>query len=565
MGVPSFFKWLSEKYKDVVKTRLERKSDKKLVLYFDFNGMIHPAVRSDPTLELKDMNAAVLKYLDDVLEAIRPDEYVICIDGVAPAAKMNQQRSRRYKSAKESRLMRELKIKHQLEVSEQQVDFNMISPGTEFMVSLQKFLNTQLKKRKVGPKWTLLGADVPGEGEHKIMELLRSRTEPEQSLIHGLDADLIFLSLLNAPDVTLVRENSVDPLVHPFMFLDVTRLARHLVHTLHPQTPFSEIPGYRPKHEDGDGRHKVDTSWYRERHRRLLTDYAYICFFLGNDFVPNVPSLSIRSGGLTEVLVAYKRTVRKSRDFLVAEDGCSVNLVILQLFFRELAAREQGVLEQILQQHRHSVGRNLRRIEAIVDPIEKERESMHFIEGTWRKDIRLGTPKWEKQYLKALFHISDENKRRYERLVDEVCAQYIRSTLWIIGYYLGTHRNWMHMYGYIAAPPLSELVRYLQHGRTDRVNNCFDDDKPSSPFVQLMSILPYESAGLLPKELGWYMTSKDSPIHWMYPVNVQHETFGKRFLHEVPVLVPPVDHALLETIVEAKLPVMSAGDRKRNT
>ena len=78
----------------------------------------------------------------------------------------------------------------------------MISPGTEFMDGLGVYLKEkirQYKNEKTG-KWKhlefiLSDATVPGEGEHKIMDHIRSimANGLSTNVIYGLDSDLIFL------------------------------------------------------------------------------------------------------------------------------------------------------------------------------------------------------------------------------------------------------------------------------------------------------------------------------------------------------------------------------------
>ena len=126
MGVPAFFRWLSEKYPRILKEVFEQK--KALVgdvtipldlnepnpngiefdnLYIDMNGLIHPCShpqdRPPPETEA-EMYVGVMKYVDRLFAAIRPRRLVfLAIDGVAPRAKMNQQRSRRFRARSEER------------------------------------------------------------------------------------------------------------------------------------------------------------------------------------------------------------------------------------------------------------------------------------------------------------------------------------------------------------------------------------------------------------------------------------------------------------------------------
>ena len=100
------------------------------------------------------------------------------MDGVAPRAKMNQQRARRFRTAKDAQDM-----KDRLELQGKQVpnlfDSNAISPGTEFMMELCKQLHFFIKyKCSTDPLYQkleviLTDGTVPGEGEHKMLDYIR--------------------------------------------------------------------------------------------------------------------------------------------------------------------------------------------------------------------------------------------------------------------------------------------------------------------------------------------------------------------------------------------------------
>ena len=38
----------------------------------------------------------------------------------------------------------------------------------------------------------------------------------------------------------------------------------------------------------------------------VIKDYMFMCFFLGNDFMPHFPSVNIRKGGIDKVLDIYE-------------------------------------------------------------------------------------------------------------------------------------------------------------------------------------------------------------------------------------------------------------------
>ena len=177
----------------------------------------------------------------------------MAIDGVAPRAKMNQQRSRRFRASKEAaeKVLTMARMRKELEESGAYLppekekgahfDSNCITPGTPFMDRLSKCLQYYIHERmntdaawkdiKVCsllfhrflisteplliqfPQVILSDANVPGEGEHKIMDFIRrQRAQPDHDpnthhVLCGADADLIMLGLAtHEPHFTIIRE-----------------------------------------------------------------------------------------------------------------------------------------------------------------------------------------------------------------------------------------------------------------------------------------------------------------------------------------------------------------------
>ncbi|KAI9501949.1 XRN 5'-3' exonuclease N-terminus-domain-containing protein [Coemansia spiralis] len=395
MGVAAFYRWLTRKYPKVQSRVIEEKSgningieipvdatkpnpngvefDN---LYLDMNGIVHPcchpSFKEAPETE-EDMMIEVFKCLDRVFNMIRPRKLVyMALDGVAPRAKMNQQRSRRFRAAQEA----EEKEREQEKLAEEIFqatgekqpipqkpwDSNSITPGTPFMELLAKSLRYYVVlKLNTDPAWKtvkviLSDSNVPGEGEHKIMDYIRRQRmtpayNPNTShVLYGLDADLIMLSLAtHEPYFRILREDvtwadmlakpcrkcgkkghferdcggknhpapDVDPSTQPFVFAHIDILREYLEYELEPKGP-------------------LPSPFNLER---AIDDWVFLCFFVGNDFLPHLPSLEIREGAIEKLVEFWKEELTSSGGYIT--NSGEVDLFRVQPIMDKIGALEE--------------------------------------------------------------------------------------------------------------------------------------------------------------------------------------------------------------------------------
>lgn len=558
MGVPTFFHWLVSKFEELMLHSRFPFGDAPDALYIDLNCAIHPAVKADPNMKLSDMPAAVLTYLKNIVDFTNPKKLLfIAIDGVAPRAKMEQQRARRYKSVRETKLVREIKKRYGRPVSDNLIDFNMISPGTEFMATLsieiENYINEMLKTEWKDLEIHLSDASVPGEGEHKIMDHIRKYGKTYQNLsIYGLDSDLIFLSMINCPCPTALVRESVQFGKHTtdMTFLSIDHLKETIVSIMSPIVNFTELEGVEIFNSfQFEPPPICQTGFYRgsptDRHK-LVIDYAFICFLLGNDFVPHIPSLSIRDGGLDCVIQAYKVVSWRLGTFLVGADGMTVSQKFLSQLLKELSLIEDRLLLEA-ESHKSDRVERFHRKMFRLEPFDREIEDMNYVENKYTDVVRSGTDGWRSRYYQHHFGITSRNHVEFTAHVRPISVKFLEGMMWTLLYYQGKHNNWSWWYCYEEAPTISDLRNALADIDLNRLS--FASDGPVTPFVQLLAILPPESADLLPHEVGSIMTTRSSDFHYMYPLRIELSILGKRFLWECKPRLPEIDIDALKSVV----------------
>ena len=295
------------------------------------------------------MFIGIFNYIEHLYGKIKPKKlFFMAIDGVAPRAKMNQQRARRFRTALDAEEAKETAIKQGMEMpKEDPFDSNCITPGTEFMAKLTEqlkyFVNKKVSEDKdwQGVDIVLSGHEVPGEGEHKIMDYIRrAKAQPGydsnvRHCLYGLDADLIMLGLLSHdPHFCLLREEVT-------FGRTIQKKPKELEHQNFYLLHLCMVREYLElEFQDLQYDHALPFPFDMER---VIDDFILMAFFVGNDFLPNLPNLHINESALARMFKIYKEALPKMGGYV--NDHGRINLGRLGTLIESLSDVEFSFFE----------------------------------------------------------------------------------------------------------------------------------------------------------------------------------------------------------------------------
>jgi 5'-3' exonuclease len=526
MGIPSYFSYIVKNHPKIIKKYFKDvlKVDN---LYLDCNSIIYDAygkMTFDPkssvlteTIGLTIIQQVIAK-IEYYISIVEPQKTVIiAFDGVAPVAKLEQQRQRRYKSWYQNDISRQIFKK---------VDTNAwntaaITPGTIFMSELNSLIQKHFATIKFLNNTPLnilvSGSNEAGEGEHKLFDYIRKNPEKhseETSVIYGLDADLIMLSINHlpiSPKIYLFRETphfiqSIDSSLEPEAnyFLDIPELTNAII-------------GYMNSNQldDSEKPNSNSTMAYNK-----VYDYIFICFFLGNDFLPHFPAINIRTGGTDKMLNAYRATIKPDENLT---DGKTINWANVRKLISFLAKQEEQfiIAEHKLRDRGENNSRHFSKNvnkTTFADDEFKKFELTPTTDRELEKYINPFKPNWQQRYYRGLLGIRSDTTGQ---ITKDVSINYLQGLEWTMKYYTTGCADWRWQYKYSYPPLLQDLIKHVPLFPTE-----FVLEKPFNPvteIVQLCYVLPKHSLNLLPKNLGqvlqknykdWYRA--DCEFVWAY-------------------------------------------------
>ena len=550
MGILNYFSWLIRHFeKRIITKTLPYRFPHQL--YLDFNCAIHPVAKSHPEITIEQMCDHIIKYLDYLINYVKPTDLIyLAIDGVAPVAKMKQQRLRRFKSIKEAREMAQLKQQFGVTTipsPEMTKDFNMISPATEFMSILSHKIETFFVSFRSKHPIEIIFSDssVPSEGEHKILQYIKTQPLEKKCVIYGLDSDLIMLSMSSGREnIALVREtlflktgNNIDVLVDQYPQLDY-----FLIDPLK-QILYQILVGHQPIGDHAILHEELvdETNPINFNKKSVIQDYIVMSFLLGNDFVPPIMTMQIKHHGIEKMIQAYRNVLHQfngSRYLTGARPG-SLNQDFLIQLLKILSTTEESELIQQKENH----DRYLKMYDYAKDPqtFEEALEQYQKVEHLFQDEIDPGHLGWQDRYYCHYFRLNPEDPCHRRIQIYKLCQEVFRAYQWITRYYLDQCPDWFWSYPHEVTPLLSDLVTFLEQEPDFLDQLQFVQHQPVPPFWQLLMILPPQSAPLVPTPYRWYMTSKWSPLVSYFPCDVELDYDGKRYRYEAHPILPLID------------------------
>ena len=151
-----------------------------------------------------------------------------------------------------------------------------------------------------------------------------------------------------------------------------------------------------------------------------------MCFLLGNDFLPHIPALNIRTTGINVILNFYNKMIGDYPDRFLTKDN-EIQWKWFLVFIKEIAKHERDFLIQEHTrrdklQHRilnYNKGKTNEEIFNDIPVIYRMKE----------KYICPTEPYWEKRYDKCMFGPNAD--------IDKICQNYFDGLEWVYNYYTG--------------------------------------------------------------------------------------------------------------------------------
>ena len=593
MGVPGFFSWLlKNKRKLGAKNLILNNLPYKIKwLMLDTNCLLHPCVANilekykEGQLKIdsnKNLRIQIEQYIwekitqciDDMIVQTEPEYVYIAIDGVAPMGKILQQRQRRYRFLFDKKIkLNQTGTIQELEemISKTIIKTNGIeepvlplssielTPGTDYMERLNKlFVNYLEELRKRGIKCIYSSYHDEGEGEHKLLQYIKTNLKSTQEpiVIYGLDADLLFLSLGlgDGYDLYVMREKQI---------------------FANKEVDLDEVPEYN----------YVEVKQLHTLISNLevsTNDFIVLCYLIGNDFLPGLLTTDVKKGGLDKIFRAWdnlkeklgisinienKSSVENESDINKKLDNqiksylseydektkkYNINLELLCGIFKELLWTEKYVWknmnrDKLLNQD----GLESEEREKLLELKEEDKMEQleKFISGQsvstdFLEKIEFSSPNEYYSYYLGLTNSIDIDKSIIKKMVYD----YIGGIEWCLGYYLDKCPSWTWGYNFMITPLIKDIIGFFPQSNKQIKINFYP--RTLNPVEQLILAIPPQTYKYVIEKNIIDKIKSNIAIGYMLPETFQIDINKEHIFWKCQVRIPIVEYNEFESEIK---------------
>lgn len=581
MGVPGFFSWLlKNKRKLGAKNMLLNNLPYKVGwLMLDTNCLLHPCVANilekykegqltiDPQ---KDLRTQIEQYIwekitqciDDMIVQTEPEYLYIAIDGVAPMGKILQQRQRRYRFLFDKKI--KLNANDTIEELEKMIAKTStkpngieepiiplssieLTPGTDYMERINNRMVAYmdvLKKRNI--KCIYSSYHDEGEGEHKILQYIKTNLEPTVPIvIYGLDADLLFLSLgLGYKyDLYVMREKQV---------------------FANKEVDLDEVPEYN--YVEVKQLHilisNLDVS---------TNDFIVLCYLIGNDFLPGLLTTDVKKGGLDKIFRAWDNLKQKlgiQTEYENKLDGIPIPKSYLVEFDDKTLKYQinlellKGVFSELLWTERY-VWKNINRDKLLnqdgLEPEEKEKllnlkeddkmeQLSKFISGQTTNIDFLEKIEFESAMEYYSYYLGISCIDIDKLIIKKMVWDYIGGIEWCIGYYLNKCPSWTWGYNFMITPTIRDIVNFFP--QSNKQIKIKYSPRTLNPVEQLVLAIPPQTYKYVIETELVNKIKSNKNIGYMLPEAFQIDINKEHIFWKCQVRIPIVEYGEFETHIK---------------
>jgi 5'-3' exonuclease len=266
-----------------------------------------------------------------------------------------------------------------------------------------------------------------------------------------------------------------------------------------------------------------------------IRDYIFLCFFLGNDFLPHFPALNIRTNGIDILLDVYKNTLSTEDETLT--DGDKIVWKNLRKIIQKLGEEEENYIvyenkKRVKTENRYVPNKST----------EEKMNKLDLIPSLYREDeIYINTPEtgWRERYYKRLFEFNiDESREK------QVSINYLEGLEWTFKYYLDTCYDWRWKYNYNYPPLLNDLYKYIPYFETEFIEKKIP--QPVNSNTQLIYVLPFNNLDILEKSVYKKISHK---LNSWYNNNYNFTWAYCKYFWESHIHLPEIDIDEVEKIL----------------